>query len=833
MKTFYQISKRLAVISAMLFLGLTAKSSAQVLTCEAGFYYNVGANGVVIFYDSSYASSGTITSSAWYFGDGTTGTGNQVVHTYNGTGPYTVCYFITTSTGCSDSTCMQVFLNTNPCNLIANIVPDSINNTLTVYASSGNAPYAYSWSTGQTSSTITATNPGTYCVTVVDANGCGATDCYVVGPNGSTCQVVFTNTTTPANNVVTFVASISGAATNVIWNFGDGTTGAGINVVHTYAVSGSYTVCATAFDSIGNACSTYCQVITIGNSSGNAVACGNIFNDLNANAVQENNEPGMAGQNLYIWGNGLQLSAVTDSLGNYQFNLAAGSYTIYYCAQFPYSLTVPQDSGNCAFYSFTIGANDTICGFNFGVVQNTVVISGTIFSDDNGNGIMDGVEGGIPYQSVQVGTSWTYTDGNGDYTAYKPTGTYTISYAPSGAYAPYPLTTPGTISVAATTAGTTYANNNFGIAIPAGSTNLSVSLNPHTTVTPGFGAWYDIQVCNVGVTPAASTLTMVYDAGLTLDYANPAPASNNTTTHTLTWNLSLLTPGNCKYIWVDFNAATTMVLGTNTLEMVNVLPTSGNDIDMSNNIDTVHQIVVGSWDPNNKLAIATNYNDPAYQVVSTINADQSIDYTINFQNLGTASAVNIVVIDELSSDVDAASYQFLGASHNSMVSRVGNTVTYQFKNIYLPDATANEPMSHGFVKYRINAINNLPAGNQISDFANIYFDFNAPVTTNNAIITMIVPSGINDVKANNVAVNSYPNPVNAAAQIQFELKATAQVDVAIIDATGRISSQLISDKLNSGVQKISFDAAPLANGIYTIRLTVDGKTSFTKITVAH
>ena len=326
---------------------------------------------------------------------------------------------------------------------------------------------------------------------------------------------------------------------------------------------------------------------------------------------------------------------------------------------------------------------------------------------------------------------------------------------------------------------------------------------------------------------------MVYAAGLTLDYASPAPTSNNTTTNTLTWNLASLAPGNCNYLWVDFDAATTIALGTNTIAMVNVLPTSGNDIDMSNNVDTVHQIVVGSWDPNNKLAIATNFNDPAYQVVSSVNADQSIDYTINFQNLGTASAVNIVVVDELSTDVIPASYQFLGASHNATVSRAGNTVTYQFKNIYLPDATANEPMSHGFVSYRVNAVNGLPAGNQISDFANIYFDFNTPVTTNNAVITMIVPSGINDVKANDVSVSTYPNPVNAAAQIQFDLKATAQVDVAIIDATGRISSQLMNEKLNSGLQKISFDAAQLANGIYTIRLTVDGKTSFTKITVAH
>lgn len=827
------MSKRLAVITTMLFLAFTSKSNAQLLTCQAGFAYTVNPNGVVIFYDSSYVNGGTVTASSWSFGDGTTGTGNQIVHTYNGFGPYTVCYFITTSNGCSDSTCMTIVLNTNPCTLTSYIYQDSTNNSLNVVANGGTAPYAYLWSTGQATSSILATAPGTYCATVFDANGCSVTSCYVVSPTGGGCQAIFTYTSTPASLVVNFIAYVSGSASSLIWDFGDGTVGVGTNIVHPYAASGNYNVCLTSLDSTGNVCSVTCQNITIGNAMGNSVICGNMFNDLNANGVQDNNETNIGGQNVYIWGNGMQLSATTDSSGNYSFNLGAGSYTIYYCAQFPYSITVPQDSGNCAFYSVTIGANDTLCGFNFGIVQNSVVITGTVFSDDNGNGIRDGVESGIPYQNVQVGNTWAYTDATGTYSAYKPTGTYNLSYTPSGAYAPYPLTTPGTISVAATMAGNTYANNDFGIAIPAGSTNLSVSLNPHTTVTPGFPAWYDIQVCNNGITPAASTLTMQYAAGLTLDYASPAPASNNTATNTLTWNLASLPPGNCNYIWVDFNAATSMVLGTNTIEMVNVLPTSGNDIDMSNNIDTVHQVVVGSWDPNNKLAVETNYNDPAYQVVSTVNADQSIDYTINFQNLGTAPAVNVVVVDELSSDVNAATYQFTGASHNAVVTRSGNKVTYQFKNIYLQDATANEPMSHGYVSYRINAVNNLSAGTQISDFANIYFDFNAPVTTNNAIITMIVPSGINDVKSNNVVVNTYPNPVNAAAQIQFELKSTAKVDIAIIDATGRISSQLVNDKLNSGVQNVTFDAAPFANGIYTIRLTVDGKTSFTKITVAH
>ncbi len=263
-----------------------------------------------------------------------------------------------------------------------------------------------------------------------------------------------------------------------------------------------------------------------------------------------------------------------------------------------------------------------------------------------------------------------------------------------------------------------------------------------------------------------------------------------------------------------------------------VTPVTGSDIDMSNNIDTVHQTVVGSWDPNNKLAVQTNYSDPAYQLVSTVNPDQSIEYTINFQNLGTAPAQNIVVVDELSNDVDWSTYEYSGSSHNAKVNRNGNVVTYQFLNIQLPDATTNEPQSHGYVTYRIKAINGLAAGHQISDFANIYFDFNSPVTTNNAVITLIQPSGIND-NAASVTVGAYPNPVSTIAALQFNLKSASNVVIDVINSTGSVQSQLVNAHLSSGVQKVDFNSSELANGIYTIRLTVNGQSSYTKVSVSH
>ncbi|MBK8845740.1 MAG: T9SS type A sorting domain-containing protein [Bacteroidetes bacterium] len=52
--------------------------------------------------------------------------------------------------------------------------------TASVTASGGVLNYTYSWSNGDTNSSITGLSAGNYCVTVTDANGCTASCCYLV-----------------------------------------------------------------------------------------------------------------------------------------------------------------------------------------------------------------------------------------------------------------------------------------------------------------------------------------------------------------------------------------------------------------------------------------------------------------------------------------------------------------------------------------------------------------------------------------------------------------------------------------------------------------------------
>lgn len=89
---------------------------------------------------------------------------------------------VTDANGCQQTTSILVPLSSGPA-LNTNATPDTLNagnGTATVVPVSGNAPYTYLWSNGQTTATVTGLAVGTYIVTVTDANGCGTTDTVIV-----------------------------------------------------------------------------------------------------------------------------------------------------------------------------------------------------------------------------------------------------------------------------------------------------------------------------------------------------------------------------------------------------------------------------------------------------------------------------------------------------------------------------------------------------------------------------------------------------------------------------------------------------------------------------
>lgn len=124
---------------------------------------------------------------------------------------------------------------------------------------SGSTGYSYQWTGGPATDTYPNLGPGSYTVTVTDANGCEAIDVISIT---EPIEVVagFTQSTT---SLTANLTNTSTGGTSYSWDFGDGTTSSTFNATHVYTTPGTYTVCLTANSTCGN--DTTCQFVVVDN----------------------------------------------------------------------------------------------------------------------------------------------------------------------------------------------------------------------------------------------------------------------------------------------------------------------------------------------------------------------------------------------------------------------------------------------------------------------------------------------------------------------------------------------------------------------------------------
>ncbi|MFK8037477.1 MAG: PKD domain-containing protein [Crocinitomicaceae bacterium] len=92
-----------------------------VTGCQAYFDINQATTqsgnavaGTLVVTDSSFGSSAVANLTyTWSFGDGNSGTGAQLTHTYAGNGPYVLCLTINDGLGCTDTFCDTVSVDSN------------------------------------------------------------------------------------------------------------------------------------------------------------------------------------------------------------------------------------------------------------------------------------------------------------------------------------------------------------------------------------------------------------------------------------------------------------------------------------------------------------------------------------------------------------------------------------------------------------------------------------------------------------------------------------------------------------------------------------------------
>ena len=204
------------------------------------------------------------TSATWIFGDGGTATGNTVTHTYTGAGTYIVQLTSHSPGGCTYNSTKTIHVYA-PAGILQYVGGFVCGGHAVHFDATANNTDSFIWNFGdgiiQTTVTPsiyhTYANPGYYLPSVKLATIGG---CQVLLQGIDTIKVDriikgFTESLNQSCGFTTVAFTDTSSAyfgkSLVKWNFGDGQTGTGVNVTHTYSSTGTYNVQLIVFSNSG------------------------------------------------------------------------------------------------------------------------------------------------------------------------------------------------------------------------------------------------------------------------------------------------------------------------------------------------------------------------------------------------------------------------------------------------------------------------------------------------------------------------------------------------------------------------------------------------------
>ncbi len=269
----------------------------------------------------------------------------------------------------------------------------------------------------------------------------------------------------------------------------------------------------------------------------------------------------------------------------------------------------------------------------------------------------------------------------------------------------------------------------------------------------------------------------------------------------LSWNYTDLLPFENRSVYVTLNVnaptETPPVNIDDELGFVAIINPIPGDEFTSDNTFEYKQIVVGSFDPNDITCLQGN-------ILPTTEIGDFLHYVINFENVGTAPAENVVVeVDVNDIQFDISTLRVLNTSHEVQTRVENDKAKFIFEGINLAASGG-----HGNILIRIKSDQNLETGDTVMKMADIHFDYNFPIETNTASTTYDNLS-VGEFQLDET-IQLYPNPTQNKININAS---TVIKSVQIFDVQGRIIMTKIAD--NSAV---SLDLSQYANGVYLIKI---------------
>lgn len=349
---------------------------------------------------------------------------------------------------------------------------------------------------------------------------------------------------------------------------------------------------------------------------------------------------------------------------------------------------------------------------------------------------------------------------------------------------------------------------NFCVSANTTANDLVVSMVPIGEARPGFNAYYQLVYENVGTTDLDASLQLSFDdIRVTFEAAVPVPDVVGSSS--LEWDLGVLSPFQTGSIELDFLLFPPPVNESDdVLSFTAEIESPVTDATPEDNTYLLDQVIVNSQDPNDKLVAEGGE-------VLIEDADKYLHYTVRFQNVGTASAINVRIQDQIDPLLDLSSFRLLETSHPMELFIVNDQIDFVFDDINLPSVEDDPEGSQGYVVFKLRPVPGIVLGDEISNTADIYFDFNAAIVTNTVTTTFVEELGLSDSAVPELKI--YPNPVDNWLQIHSEFALT---DLVLYTVGG---AEVMRFGLTSRHESI--DLSELPAGLYFALISLEnGKT---------
>ena len=134
-----------------------------------------------------------------------------------------------------------------------------------------------------------------------------------------------------------------------------------------------------------------------------------------------------------------------------------------------------------------------------------------------------------------------------------------------------------------------------------------------------------------------------------------------------------------------------------------------------------------------------------------------------------------------------------------------------FDNIQLPSIEQDSVENKGFVQFAISPIEGLEVNHELSNTAEIYFDFNDPIITNTTTHTLVkdLTTSINALNEEALSFNLYPNPATDNVQILTDQTSSAY-KYELLDTRGSLIS------VGRFVGSHTLDVSNIDAGVYNL-----------------